>query len=1247
MHLLAAKPGGIADDGEAVDLGQTPGDIVLLSAADTELACFAAAQARLGDTAPSLRLANYLNLAHNLSVDLYVDRIVARARLVILHLLGGESYWAYGVERIAETCTQANIPLVCLPGDDKPDPLLAARSTVAADARERLWRYLIDGGIENAAQALSYAGSLIGHDTAWREPKPLPRAGVYLPGMGAGTLEDLGIEPARPTALVTFYRALLQGGSTAPIDALAAALRRQGFNAVPVFVSSLKEAETAAFVETVIGRTAPDIVLNATGFAVGKPGGTATTPFDAADAPILQVVFAGGTEADWAGGTRGLSPRDIAMNVALPEVDGRVLSRAVAFKTEARFDALSQIGVVTLAPVQDRIDFTAALAANWARLRREQVSARRIALVLANYPNKDGRLGNGVGLDTPASTIRVLEALRGAGYATGEAPTDSAALMTMLAQGPTNDLAARSDRRATQHYPLEDYTAFFGALPDATRRAVTARWGAPEGDPFFDRKTNGFAISAHRFGNIVIGIQPSRGYNIDPQASYHDPDLPPPHGYLAFYGWLRGAFDAHAVIHMGKHGNMEWLPGKALALSGACFPEAALGPLPHIYPFIVNDPGEGSQAKRRSAAVIIDHLTPPLARAGSYGDLYALESLVDEYFEAANIDPRRCVPLRAKILDRSRDLGLDKDCGFAGQGDTDEALQKLDGFLCELKETQIRDGLHVFGTSPEGGLRTETLAALLRIPRGDQAGDESLTRALAKDLELDFNPLDCEMAASWQGARPACLAGDTPWRTFGDTVERLEALASALLDCARAPAPEWTRTHAVLETAHTEIAPRLDASGANETSAILHALEGGFVAPGPSGAPSRGRPDVLPTGRNFYSVDTRTVPTPTAWQLGWHSAERLMERHAQLHGDWPKRLAISAWGTSNMRTGGDDIAQALALMGVQPRWEPASGRVTGFEIMPLSLLSRPRVDVTLRISGFFRDAFPNLIDLFDAACRAVAALDEPVEENPLAAQVADEARALENAGLGAVAALRQASYRVFGSKPGAYGAGLQALIDEGGWQALDDLAAAYVAWGGWAYGTQAEGEAEHALFERRLGQIQAIVHNQDNREHDLLDSDDYYQFEGGMAAAVEVQSGRAPAIYHNDHANPESPRIRTLAEEIARTVRARVVNPKWIAGVMRHGYKGAFEMAATVDYLFAFAATTHAVEDHHFDAVFDAYVADDAVRQFIESHNPAALREISARLLEAQARDLWKPRSNRAYDMLSALKAGVAEQAAQ
>ncbi|MFM9841469.1 MAG: cobaltochelatase subunit CobN, partial [Dongiaceae bacterium] len=480
------------------------------------------------------------------------------------------------------------------------------------------------------------------------------------------------------------------------------------------------------------------------------------------------------------------------------------------------------------------------------------------------------------------------------------------------------------------------------------------------------------------------------------------------------------------------------------------------------------------------------------------------------------------------------------------------------------------------------------------------------------------------------------------WRTHGDTVERLELLARALVAGEKHAPPDWTRTHAVLAYIHTTLRPAVIACGNSEIAGLLRGLDGRFVAPGPSGAPTRGRPEVLPTGRNFYSIDTRAVPTPVAWSLGWKSACLLLDRYRQEHGAWPKSLALSAWGTANMRTGGDDIAQALALMGVRPTWDQGSGRVAGFEIMPLSILDRPRVDVTLRVSGFFRDAFPAQIDLIDSAARAVAALDEPEALNPLAARVQKDAQAMIASGLPPELARRRAGFRVFGSKPGAYGAGLQALIDERGWETSADLARAYVAWGGYAYGSGSQGIAEHRLFEARLGAIDGVLHNQDNREHDLLDSDDYYQFEGGLAAAVKEISGRKPVVYHNDHSRPESPRIRRLEEEIARIVRARVVNPKWIKGVMRHGYKGVFEMAATVDYMFAFAATADCVADHHFDAVFDAYIGDDRVRDFMLANNPAAAREMAEKLLEAQDRGLWRPRANAAHLRLRELATGVA-----
>jgi len=1249
MHLLAAQPGQIVDGTEAVDLGQSPGEIVFISAADTELACLANLRATLGSDYPALRLANLMSLSHNMSVDLYVETVIQHAKLVIVRCLGGAGYWPYGVERIAESCRNRGIALAFLPGDDQPDATLDGFSTLEREARHRLWQYRIHGGTENDRNFLCYAATLIGRTMDWNPPRPLQRAGLYWPGADTPDIDALRNfwHEGAPVVAITFYRALVQAGTLAPIDALIASLSERGLNPLPVFISSLKDPVSVELLTSLCQEAPPRIALNATGFAVSQPGAPRReTAFDASDCPVLQVVLGGSTEAAWRKNIQGLSPKDLAMNVVLPEVDGRIMTRAVSFKSEARFDPATEISIATHEPVPDRIAFVTDLAARWVRLAEIPPPERRVGIVLANYPNRDGRLGNGVGLDTPASAVALLAALKEAGYRIGKIPANGNALMRQISAGPTNALDRRHLRHGGVRFAGADYDTYFEALPTAIRDTVTERWGESADDPF--RQGADFVLPVLELGNIIVAIQPARGYNIDPAESYHDPDLPPPHGYLAFYAWLREAFDAHAVIHLGKHGNLEWLPGKAVALSENCFPEAVFGPTPHLYPFIVNDPGEGAQAKRRTAAVIIDHLTPPLTRAESYGPLKDLEALVDEYYEAAGIDPRRIELLRTQILELAQATGLDRDTGMEDTDAPESALAKLDNYLCELKEMQIRNGLHIFGKSPEGGLRDDLLVALTRIPRnGGKDGDASLIRALAADLGLGgFDPLDCEMGAEWAGQRPDALTSeDSVWRSNGDTVERLEGLALRLVRGDIAPESDWTQSTAVLEEIRTKTAPSVDDSGPAELAATLQGLSGKYVQPGPSGAPTRGRLDVLPTGRNFYSVDNRTVPTPAAWLLGWKSADLLITHHRQTQGAWPRALVLSAWGTSNMRTGGEDIAQALALLGVRPQWDTASRRVTGFEILPLDMLDRPRVDVTLRISGFFRDAFPTQIDLFDSAVRAVAALDEPEAGNPLAARVKAETQRLVDDGVDPTRATQRAGYRVFGSKPGAYGAGLQALIDERGWESEGDLARAYIAWGGYAYGLGAEGEAEHRLFEERLSRVEAVVHNQDNREHDLLDSDDYYQFEGGATVAVRHLSGAQPSVYHNDHSRPESPKIRTLADEIGRVVRARVVNPKWIAGAMRHGYKGAFEMAATVDYLFAFAATARAVADHHFDLVYDAYLGDPDVRAFLIDNNPAAAREIAERLIEAQERDLWKPRSNAGRALLEELAEGKLEAA--
>ena len=1229
MHLLQAQPGGIDDGSEPVDLGQTPADIVFISAADTELAALSQARGEM-DAPPALRLANMMNLQHPMSVDLHIDDCAAKSKLVIARVLGGSGYWKYGLEQYAIRLAEAGVPFVALPGDDKPDEELLRLSTIDGSDWHALWSYLVEGGPANALNFLEYAEAILSGGDKPEAAKPLLRAGVYWPGAELGDLATAQADwtDGAPVVPITFYRALVQGAGLGPVNRLVKTLLRRGLNPLPIFVASLKDPVSVATLEQLFKAAPPSVILNCTSFAVGSPvegeQGTTTNPLciDAANhAPVFQVVLSSMNEAAWDESLRGLSARDIAMNVALPEVDGRILSRAVSFKGEAYFDEATECPIATYQARGDRIDFVSDLAVNWSKLRGTSAFDRKVALILANYPNKDGRLANGVGLDTPASTINALKLLQNNKYSVSNIPVDSDVLMAQILAGPTNWLTDRASRTGGVRLSLAEYEAFYAGLPWEVRSQIEDRWGAPKDDPFVEG--DAFALSVLEFGNVVVGIQPARGYNIDPKDTYHSPDLVPPHNYLAFYAWLRGSFGAHAIVHMGKHGNLEWLPGKALALSQTCMPEAVLGPIPHVYPFIVNDPGEGTQAKRRSSAVIIDHLTPPLTRAETYGPLKDLEALVDEYYEAAGVDPRRLDHLRREILALTSATGIDEDAGISLTDDDESALAQIDEYLCELKESQIRDGLHVFGASPDGRLERDLIQALVRVPRGDGAGgNASLIRSLAQDLELEFDPLDCEMAKPWGEVKPEVLAqvSKDNWRISGDTVERLEILAGALLDGAD-PDEKWSRTRAVLEGVSRDVLPKVQKSGPAEGAGLLTALSGQFVAPAPSGAPTRGRLDVLPTGRNFFSVDSRAIPTPTAWALGWKSANLLIERHLQDHGDWPRSMLLTAWGTANMRTGGDDIAQAMALMGVKPKWDSANRRVTGFEVLPLSVLDRPRVDVTLRVSGFFRDAFPHQMDLVDSAARAVMALDEPDDMNPAAAKFRED-----NQG-----------FRVFGSKPGAYGAGLQAMIDEKLWADKSDLAEAYLTWGSYAYGKGVEGAEERAAFEGQLSRVEAVVQNQDNREHDLLDSDDYYQFEGGAAAAISTLQGRDRPIYHNDHSRPESPRIQTLDHEIGRVVRARAVNPKWIEGVKRHGYKGAFEIAATVDYLFAFAATTGAVKNHHFDLVHAAYLEDDETREFIENHNENALREIAERLKEAIDRGLWVPRSNSARALIESL----------
>lgn len=1084
---------------------------------------------------------------------------------------------------------------------------------------------------------------------------------------------------------ILFYRSHFLSGNTKPIDALCTALKQENLTSISIYVSSLQEADIQEELIKLLQHHQVKLILNTTSFSVAKIGDeTNAKIWQTLDIPILQVILSGSTKEYWADNFQGLSPRDVAMNIALPEVDGRIITRAISFKSVATWHPQLETDIVEYKPLINRVEYVAKLAKKWVNLSKVNNSEKKVALILANYPNKDGRIANGVGLDTPASCINILNALQENDYYINHIPASGDELIFKLIEGITNDLEMQSNRKINQYLSLTDYENYFQTLPKEIQTQITNRWGEfqPTQPPLekgelnmgkfpLERKKSNIGgsfipISGLQLGNIFIGIQPSRGYDLDPSLNYHAPDLEPTHHYLAFYYWVREIFKADAIIHVGKHGNLEWLPGKSLVLSENCYPEIALDTLPNFYPFIVNDPGEGSQAKRRANAVILDHLTPPLTRAQLYKELLELEALIDEYYQAQSLNPSRLTVISDRILNLVLTTNLNEDLAIkeVNKDSFSQFLTLADGYLCELKDAQIRDGLHIFGQCPEERQLRDLIIAIARFSSYNNLG---LIDAIQEDLQQNIDRLlnkntknllllkIKQILESKEGKEYienlACqlidnlIQGKNINNLSINTIEKNAnhnnylCLMTQLLDKL-----DKENSQAISLGKHTEkslhwiahkLLPNLRKTH-EEINNLIRGLEGKYIPSGSSGAPTRGRSDVLPTGRNFYSVDIRAIPSETAWDVGRKAAEAVIEHYTQENGEYPKTLAISVWGTSTMRTGGDDIAQIMALMGIKPVWDGVSRRVVDYEIIPISVLGRPRIDVTVRVSGFFRDGFPNLLELLYKAIVHLSTLIEEKENNPLALQVEKETKYWLDQGLEKSEAKHRASYRLFGSKPGAYGAGLQGLIESQNWENDADLAKAYLNWSSYAY-VGSKGVSMPEVFEQRLKQLQIVLHNQDNREHDLLDSDDYYQFQGGLTTAVRHLKGENPMVYFGDNSQPNNPKVRALKEEIARVYRSRVINPKWIAGVMRHGYKGAFEMSATVDYLFAYSATTKSVPNFMFEGVANSYLFDEKVQQFIQEKNPWALRDIAERLIEASQRNLWQNVSQEMLDKLRSI----------
>ncbi len=1196
--------------------GPHPERVLLLSTSDTDLL-----SARAAGGPVAYRFANPTRVDVAL-----LPELLEGVGLVVVRLLGGLRAWQEGLDALLAT----TLPVVVLSGEQAPDAQLMAASTVPVGLAAEAHAYLAHGGpanLEQLARFLSDTVLLTGH--GFEPPAPAPSWGP-LERTAAAAPADA------PAVAVLYYRAHHMSGNTAFVGALCDAIEAAGARALPYFVASLRTPEPGLVAELSAADAIVTTVLAAGGTrpADASAGGD-DDAWDAGaltglDVPVLQALCLTGSRAAWLANDEGVSPLDAATQIAVPEFDGRLITVPFSFK-EVDAD-----GLPAYVADPERAARVAGIAVRHARLRHIPAADKRLALVLSAYPTKHSRIGNAVGLDTPASAMALLRRLREEGYDFGpdpvpglDAPSDGGpsdvtpsdgsplhpgdALIRALIDAGGHDqdwLTEEQLARNPVRVPAADYRRWYATLPRELRDAVEEHWGPPPGELFVDRSRNpegDIVLAALRHGNLLVLIQPPRGFGENPIAIYHDPDLPPSHHYLAAYHWIAapaadGGFGADAMIHLGKHGNLEWLPGKNAGLSAACGPDAVLGDLPLVYPFLVNDPGEGTQAKRRAHATLVDHLVPPMARADSYGDIARLEQLMDEHAQIAAMDPAKLPAIRAQIWTLIQAARLDHDLGLADRPDDegfDDFLLHVDGWLCEIKDAQIRDGLHVLGQAPAGTDRVNLVLAILRARQiwGGTAALPGLREALGLD----------ESAAT---------------RTAADAVEeRARALVQAMEDAGWDPAavPAVTagsgeQVAAVLEFAAREVVPRLTAT-TDEIDRTVHALAGGFVPAGPSGSPLRGLVNVLPTGRNFYSVDPKAVPSRLAWETGQALAESLLTRYRTDNGDWPASVGLSLWGTSAMRTAGDDIAEALALLGIRPVWDDASRRVTGLEPVPLDELGRPRIDVTLRISGFFRDAFPHTVALLDDAVRLAASLDEPDDRNHV--------RAHTRADLAEHGDERRATTRIFGSRPGTYGAGLLQLIDSRDWRTDADLAEVYTVWGGYAYGRGLDGRPARGEMETAYRRIAVAAKNTDTREHDIADSDDYFQYHGGMVAAVRALRGTAPEAYIGDSTRPETVRTRTLVEETSRVFRARVVNPRWIEAMRRHGYKGAFELAATVDYLFGYDATTGVVADWMYDRITEAYVLDPANRAFLQDANPWALHGIAERLLEAESRGMW------------------------
>lgn len=1131
-------------------------------------------------------------------------------------------------------------------GNDEDAVFLAEKYAdgFGSETWETINKYYVNGGPINFSEMFIYI-----HNILFQKSEPcqsaqkLPQEGIYHPDLSSVPSIDeyleKKIDPDKLMVGIWFYQTYWLNNNVEHIDAIIKEVEKQGACAIPVFHIRQKDTILGNHGADYIaenffmknGKPVIDVLINPMMFSLTIASPDYKTLLTKLNVPFIQAMGSMSPYKVWKEGVQGMSTMDVSFCAAQPEFDGALINVPVSTREETAVDPVTGALISKNMPIPERIERMVSIALNWARLRRKKNAEKKIAIIFHHYPPRNDRIGCAAGLDSFASVKLLLERMKEEGYRIERTYETGDEMAKELVSGMTCDqrwlTPEKLAERAEAHAGHEDFPAWHRALPKSIRKKMTEDWGEMPGDLFVhDGKLHFPGVFN---GNIFLGIQPPRGYLENIDKIYHDMYLSPPHHYLAYYRWIKHVFKADAVMHVGKHGSLEWLPGKALGLSEECYPDLSIMDLPNVYPYIINDPSEGTQAKRRSYCCIIDHLTPAFTNADLYEELSKVENLLKEYHDAKREDPGKLPILSPMIWEAVVEASLDKDLEISKEAalkDFDSFLEQLHAYLEELADTMINDGLHTMGIAPAGERLVEFIAQLTRLPNGSVP---SLREAIITAMGFDYDDL-LENRGKSLPYYNGLTGGEIIRKAHHTAIKLIQELASNEFEAStikdivqNLPGKSHIDPEKVLQYIAASLVPNIRLV-TEEIDAGLTAFDGGFVRPGPSGAPTRGQADILPTGRNFYSVDPYKIPSPGAWEVGKKLGDALIERYLKETGKYPESIGMIVWGGSTMRSKGDDIAEILYLMGVRPVWEQGSGNVYGVEIVPSSKLKHPRLDISPRTSGFFRDAFPNLMELIDDAVKMVAALKEPPEVNMLRRNVFQDVDDYMREGMDREEAMKEATFRVFSCPPGTYGAGVAELIESKNWKTQQDLGENYIRYSSHAYGQGSYGIQKPKVFKKILSRMDLTVKNEDTREYDMMSCTDFYNYYGGLITAVKTVRGKLPFAVVGDSADPQRVKMRTTFEEAKHVFRARLLNPKWLEGMKRHGYKGAGDISKMMDVALGWDATAEVVDDWMYEGLANKYALDPEMKKWMKEVNPYALQNILDKLLEAISRGMWK-----------------------